>query len=318
MISVCPYGTITLMNTSAITRRIGAVAACLLVVAESGQAIDNFKDLFEHEGGAPRSDFNAEVSYSTPSDISRGSTKLGDLDSLQSHVGYQWRFNSPTHVQWSVGLDWQRYGFGVPAGAPIPNSLQSLALNLGVDWCFADGWNLRLQVAPGFYSDFQDLSGGDLNSPVTAALTYTVDPKLQIIGQFNADVRREFPVFAFVGVRWQFAERWTALALFPRPRVEYQATDALALFAGSGFYGGAFRVADDFGRTHGQTNLDNQIVNYREIRVGAGLRYRVGQRLSAELEGGWMIDRRFHYNDRHLLLNGDGAPYVGVFANLSF
>ena len=77
-------------------------------------------------------------------------------------------------------------------------------------------------------------------------------------------------------------------------------------------------MAGDFGHTHGQPNLDDQIVNYREIRACAGLRYSLGPRLTAELKGGWMIDRRFHYDDRHLLLNGDGAPYVGAFVNVSF
>ena len=294
------------------------VFAKLLVVASPAHAIDNFKDFFEGQGGGPSSDFNAEISYSVPSTVSRGNTKLGDIDALQSHIGYQLRLGSPTNLQWSVGFDWQRYGFGVPSGSPIPNTLQAFAFTLGINWPFAEKWNFRLQVAPGVYSDFHDFSSGDINAPVTAALTYSVNPKLQIIGQFNADARREFPIVAFVGARWQFAEKWTMLALFPRPRVEYQATDALALYAGGGFYGGAFRVAENFGRTHGQSNLDGQIVNYREIRAGAGLRYSLGRRLSGELEGGWMIDRRFHFDDRHLLLNGDGAPYVSAFLSLPF
>ena len=298
--------------------RWGLAAASLICVAEPALGFDNFKDFFERQGGAPPSDFSAEVSYSAPSAISAGGLKLGDIDTLQSHLSYQRRFGSVTNLEWLTGLDWQRYGFSVPSGSPIPNTLQSIALTLGVNWPLGDKWNFRLQVAPGVYSDFRDFSGGDLNAPVTAALSYTINPDLQIIGQFNADARREFPVIAFVGARWHFAERWTMLALFPRPRLEYQATDALALFAGGGFYGGAYRVAENFGRTHGQPNLDDQIVNYREIRAGAGLRYSLGSRVSAELEGGWMIDRRFNFKDRHLLLNGDGAPYVGAFVSLSF
>ena len=75
-----------------------------------------------------------------------------------------------------------------------------------------------------------------------------MNPELQIIGQFNADARREFPIVAFIGARWQFADKWTMLALFPKPRIEYQATDALAVYAGAGFYGAG--VFDSLSDTH--------------------------------------------------------------------
>ena len=77
------------------------------------------------------------------------------------------RWGGLTNLQWNVGLDWQRYGFSVPSGSPIPTTLQSLALNLGVNWTIADKWNLRLQMAPGA----SIMTTGTCCSTATAHLT---------------------------------------------------------------------------------------------------------------------------------------------------
>jgi hypothetical protein len=44
----------------------------------------------------------------------------------------------------------------------------------------------------------------------------------------------------------------------------------------------------------------------------------VGERLHLTLEGGWVVDRRFVYEKANLLLNGGGAPYVGLSMNARF
>jgi hypothetical protein len=61
----------------------------------------------------------ALLSYSTPSTISRGTTELGDIDSFQSHLGYQVRWGGPTNLQWNVGLDfddWHRLYLCIATG----------------------------------------------------------------------------------------------------------------------------------------------------------------------------------------------------------
>jgi hypothetical protein len=44
-----------------------------------------------------------------------------------------------------------------PKGAPLPNTLQSLALVVGADFQFGDAWLFRLELQPGFYGDGTDL-----------------------------------------------------------------------------------------------------------------------------------------------------------------
>ena len=92
----------------------------------------------------------------------------------------------------------------------------------------------------------------------------------------------------------------------------------VTFFAGATFSGGTYVVADDFGSRRGRSDLDAQPVDFQEVRVGGGLRYTFNDRLGIELGGGWTVDRRYHFRERHLLLNGDGAPYVQLSFGLMF
>jgi len=47
---------------------------------------------------------------------------------------------------------------------------------------------------------------------------------------------------------------------------------------------------------------------FREITLSSGVRWQVQPGLAVNSGVGWMLDRRFEYEERHLLLKGDGAP----------
>lgn len=257
-----------------------------------------------------RHGYGAELSYAFDSPIHQGDRELGDLNTLHNRLGYLGTVVSEGTQDLLVGVDWQRFSFGLPEGSPLPNTLQSAALKVGTNWRFAESWAMRLEADPGFYSDFRDISWDDFNAPFAFRVSYQSSPSLLWVVGLSVDLRSDLPVVGGLGVRWNFAEQWTLNLIMPRPRIEYAATENLTLFAGGELKSGAYRVADDFGRAVGMPDLDNQVVDYRELRVGAGARYRFCPHFSAVLEGGWLIDRRFEYDDADLLLNGDGAPYL--------
>jgi hypothetical protein len=169
---------------------------------------------------------------------------------------------------------------------------------------------LRLEALPGVYSDFRDLSARDLNAPFTVELSYSLNPTLLIGAQLNVDARREAPVLGGAGVRWRFAQDWLLSFWVPRAQVEFAATRTITLFAGASFAGGTYVVADNFGRQVGRVELDEQAVDYREIREGGGLRWKLRDRFAAEIAGGWTLERRYDFHKRDLVLKADGTPYV--------
>ncbi len=278
---------------------VGAVSGVLAQRPPSG--IDDF-------GGS----YSLEFSHSTDAALNWGNTVLGDLDASWLRAGYSVRFDTSPSYSWSVGLQWDHARFDAPAGAPVPEDIYGLAVRLISNWRVNDRWSVRSDLRPGLYTDFEDISGGDFNVPVTVAVGYDVNPDLQVLFAVNVDVRREFPIVGGPGVIWRFAEGWRLSLVIPRPQIEFTASESVTLFAGGELRATAVRVAEDFGIRVGNPLLNDDQVTYRELRVGGGLRWDLNRLFRLTVEGGYALDRRFEFDRGNLLLNGDGAPYFTV------
>ena len=248
-----------------------------------------------------------EFSYAGSAGIAEGTQALGRISSGQSRVAAVRTYTLDAQSAWLFGASWQRLNFCPPAGAPIPSELTALALQLGYSGQLNPAWALRLEIDPGLYSDLHDLNGGDFNAPGSLRLVRTVSREFQWLIGLDVDLRSGTPVLGGGGARWQITPDCTLLLVVPSPRVEWTISPSLALFIGVDYRSGAYRVADDFGRRHARPELDAQIVDYREISARAGLRWQLTPAVAVHAAAGWMFDRRFHYADRNLLLNGDGA-----------
>ena len=259
-------------------------------------------------GGA----YTTRFSYSAPADISRGTANLGEMDAVEVGLRYTALIRVSDTYAYNVGIDYERWGFSMAPGLAVPNTLQGVSLVLGNRWKFADKWTLALSARPGLYSDFEDISGDDFSVPVTVLVSYDLNPQWQFLFGVNFQSGRDIPVLPAIGAVWKPTEQWTVSITLPRPNVTYAFDDKLAIFAGGELAGGAYTVGDKFGTRLGDPTLDGELLTYREIRAGAGVRYDVSKKLRLELEGGWVIDRRFIYHDRDLQFNGDGAPYVRI------
>lgn len=255
----------------------------------------------------PNFEWQGEFSAAGSSAIFEGSQALGELSHRHAAATTTATLRRDRDSSYSAGLSWRRFEFS-GSQADVPGSLTSLALKLGYARTFSPIWSLRAEVDPGIYSDFEDISGDDLNVPLGVRLLYATSRELQWAFAIFVDPRSSVPVIGGVGARWRFAPSWTLLAFLPAPRVEYALSDAFSLYVGASMRGGTFRVAEDFGRRRGRPELDHEDVDFREITAGAGGRWQIQPALALNFGVGWMIDRRFEFEERDLLINGDGAP----------
>lgn len=283
----------------------GTAAMCVLSGRAADNTVTNEMYGFGVRGGPP-----AEAVYSFGSRLHGEGRHYGDLDTWQFHATYVETFPANEHLNVLLGADWRRVQAGVPTGAPIPKTLQSASFVVGAAWQFNQQWESRFEVLPGVYSDFEDFSSDDINAPFSIEVNYRASIHLTLGVQASVDARRELPALAFPIVRWSFGDRWLLSASIPRPQLEYQATETITAFAGAQFNGGTYVVSDHFGRRRGRAGLDGQAVDFQEIRAGAGFRFNVARRLTAEISGGWTFDRRYNFYDRNFELKTDGAPFV--------
>jgi hypothetical protein len=252
----------------------------------------------------------ASVSYVGAANLKR----LNDLgDASEIHNSIYYAATIPVHkaVSMRAGVAWDRFSFGLPSGpAFIPNTLQSVALVIGADVALSEKWLMRAEVQPGIYSDFQDITFDDVNAVFILGASYIVNPDLQWFMGISVDPRRRLPVLPGAGVRWKFHRQWTLMAILPKPRLEYSPADQWTFFVGAEAKGGTFTVAEDFGTKNGVPSLNNDPVEYAELRTGAGVSYRFSPALMAEIEGGYVPYRKWDYRRSGEFINGEGAPYV--------
>lgn len=274
--------------------------------------------LFQPMTSDTKANYQTEFTHSFRSDLNRGDQSQGDFSASRFGLDYSRLFTSSETYTWGIGAGWDYAYFDLPTGVPVPDTFQSTYLRLSNQWRFADNWSLRTDLRPGIYSDFQDISGGDFNMPFTAILAYDYSASLTFVAGLNFNYQSDVPFIGGPGVIWRFAEGWQLRAVLPKPQLIFSPTQEWMFFVGGELRGITARVAEDFGTTQNNPALNDDNLSYREIRLGAGARYRFHRLFNVTVEGGYAIDRRFQYQDANLLLNGDGAPYVQVSVNGSY
>lgn len=257
---------------------------------------------FSPRSGDTAYDLAGEFSYAASSPIGEGTRRLGETASTNIRGSAVMAIGVSPLSQFLIGAGGQWYGFDAPAGSLVPDRLGSLALKVGWNQVVSRQCVLRAEADPGNYG------AGSFGAPVAFRAIYASSRDLQWAIGLNYDWRSGHPLVGGLGVRWKFAPAWTLALLVPAPRVEWEVRPDLALFAGFNLRGGTFKVADDFGRKAGRPGYDGQIVDYREITAVVGARWRIAADTTLNLSGGYMTDRRFQFDQRKLLLNGDGAP----------
>jgi opacity protein-like surface antigen len=209
-----------------------------------------------------------------------------------------------------IGTEWQRFSFSnTPAWARIPDMLQSNSLILGVDF-ETHGWLMRIEAQPGFYGGANNFQGKNFNIPFIIGGSYIVSGDFQWIVGLRVDFNSQYPVFGAIGMRWKLSEKWVLNAVLPKPRLEYEINKKLTLFGGAEIKDGTFRVDRNFSARHGNLALNNAVIDYTEVRIGAGASWKVSSKLKVDLEAGYMAYREFSFTraDTNIKTNS-GAPY---------
>lgn len=278
---------------------------CLsLATLHAGNASSEVELNYSYVGGA-----DSKVAASRSANISEQSSLIHYVISPQLENGMLLR----------IGMDWQRYSFfSVPGFAQIPDTLQANNLIVGADLAY-DGWLIRIEAQPGFYGDADNIRGKDFNVPFLIGGSYIVNGDWQWIVGVRVDFNSEYPVFGAVGLRWRLSEKWVFNGILPRPRLEYEYSKALTFFGGAEVKDGTFRVGKNFGSEHGNTALNNAVLDYTEVRTGVGASWKISSILKLDIEAGYMAYRKFNFDRADVgFESSSGAAYGQIIIGSQF
>jgi len=279
-------------------------------------------------------EFTMEGSYTGGSSTKQGNARLGDVSNINSHFDYVVSPQVKDGVLLRFGVDTERNSFGLFPAAPLPNTLQSVNFIVGTDLAVGEKIIIRAELHPGIYSDFVDVNGRDFDMPVQIGGTYLYSADFQIIFGLQIDLKSNYPLIGLPGFRWQFADKWVLSAIPPKPQLQYEFSNALTFYTGAEILAGTYHLNDSFGTNHGHgpatnnSQLNNNICDFTEVRVGAGLTWKFTPNLSLDVSGGYMPYREFQIHadkigyDTHSTTFrneiDDGAPYAEAGISGSF
>ena len=265
-------------------------------------------------------DLDAETSFFGRGEAKAGSTNFGNITEISSSASFVLSAQIRDTALLRLGVEWQRYSFDPEERAPVPDSLQGLDLAIGADLQVSPAMLLRIEAHPGIYSEFRNVSWQDFNAPFEVVGTYFVSSDLIFVGGVYVDVDSDTPVFPIVGVHWRVSNKWVVEGVAPRPQLQYLLSDSVTLFAGADLREGTFRVDDQFGQDRGIPKLNDAILDYFEIRAGAGLTWKVSKNVNFDLEGGCTPYRRFEFPraDGYKVKSEDLVPYLRIGLSAKF
>lgn len=248
--------------------------------------------------------------YSAASEVesdhgNAGRIKVGSFSILSAQT-----YRPSDACRLKTGVSYGHFAIDATAGVPVPDTLRSLALDLNLRWQASPEWSFLLGARPGLYGDDASLGWKNLNSPAFIAASREFGPALTLTGGVHFDAFAEHPVLPLLGLRWRATPRLAVTLGAPRTEITGDLGGHRRVFAGASLLGGAFHTDDpSLIAPINQASLRDAKVTYREIRLGAGVRWPLSARFALQLEAGWVADRRFDYRDRGLVVKTDGAGY---------
>ncbi len=260
------------------------------------------------------SDLKADYSYVGDAQTHFNGQKWGDLSENSGRLRYDLTRKMSDTYGWRVGIGVDEYAFDVPAGVPVPDRAEAISLRLGDQWKFADKWTFRAGIEPGIYHDGKDVKWRDVNVPFYAGVSYEANPDLTWMFGLRVDVWSDVPVLPGAGVRWKFTDDWTLNLMFPRPQLQYAVNDRVTAYVGGDYRGGSFRTARNF-KVNG---LNDEVMDHREIRAGAGVDWNLTSCLTGEFEAGYVCYHRFEFDNKDVTVKADPAPYLSASLRFKF
>jgi hypothetical protein len=270
-------------------------------------------------GGAPAAEVEFAIGHSGGADSEFANRSGAEVAVTAFELSAKTRRALRQDLFLGYGLKLEHFDIDAPASVPLPDRLQGLAVELSATRVFSPEWTGTVVLSPGLYAASGDFGGDAFNVPVLALATWRSGPDLSLFGGARYDGFSDTPVIPFLGVRWQATPEVTLTVGAPRTEVSYRGAGDREWFFGASFQGGGFAVDDAaLPVPAGYPRLRDTVVDYREIRIGGGLRMPLGEGLRLELEAGWMVDRRFDYHERSLEVKTDGAASVRLGLSARF
>jgi hypothetical protein len=264
--------------------------------------------------------FSSDAAFIGRGSADLGSKTVGVFKEITSSASFVMSNQLSNAFILRLGVDWDRFAFDTSNRlTPLPASVDALAAVIGSDIQLTSALLVRIEASPGIYGSFNDVSGRDFDVPVRIGASYFQTADLIYTAGLSIDVNANWPVIPAVGVYWKVSDQWVINGVAPRPQIRYILSNKATLFAGADLQTDVFRVDDQFGSSRGIPKLNHALMDFWEVRGGAGFIWNVTDTVKLELEGGTVPYRRFDfYRADFKMTSSSWSPYIRLGFEMSF
>jgi hypothetical protein len=218
--------------------------------------------------------------------------------------------------QWflRLGADYERFDFSIHNEDRLPNTLQSAAGVVALEYLVNDETAILLEARPGVYFQHK-VNSGSFDVPVNIAATIPIrDGSLYWIAGATYSGLDRYPVLPIGGVLWHINPKWDLRGYLPNPRLVYEYSDNVEIYAGGELGGGAYKTDN---RNIKPVKLSGGVLTYEEARVGAGVIWKA-KPVTLDFAAGYTVQSTFDYSRAGESFGTHPAPYVRLTARLDF
>lgn len=162
-----------------------------------------------------------------------------------------------------------------------------------------------LGFAPSFYSDNWNLNSSSFRIPQRYFLIYQPDQKWTFICGVGVYPDFKDVVIPILGFIYKPDSRLTFNIVPNKPEITYDLSDKLTLFFEGEISEDEFEVDKD--------NLKNVVLEYNEMHLGAGVKYRVNKYIQSSISAGCVFNRSIKYRHEEL---GKAGIKNGLYTEL--
>jgi hypothetical protein len=212
-----------------------------------------------------------------------------------------------------AGIEAEQYAFSRSDGNAFPGSLSSFNAEVALSYWSGEDFFPLIRLEPGFYFTGKHVSLNSFDIPVRVAGGIKVRDNLHIVVGVTADPFTENPVLPIGGINWKINDQFNLRAVFPKPRFSYLPNKTWEFFIDGEAMGGGYRNGPTPDR---RTN--NAVLEYSDLRAGAGACYNPTRDVSFEVIAGWTFQRRFNYFHAGPDYPTRGSAYFKMDLSVSF
>lgn len=268
-------------------------------------------------GRRPLFDVTLESSYTAGGKAKFRGADFSNSDAYSVSLGLSTR--APLNEHWSIPLELrsQNLFLGSPGGVPVPGNINTLAFGTGLSYRPNDRWRFMAIVSPTLYK-FSDVGANDIGVSCSLTAMWNYSPSLKFMFGVVFSPDSDLKVMPVAGLDWAINDQLALRLMFPKPRLIYTLNDHWSFHAGAGLNMATFRTKDSLGTSIGLPQYNDAIGTYRDIRIGAGVGYRINKTLSVEADAGYSVNRQIDYTRIDKRVKFDPAPYAALGLRLSF